>query len=241
MTLKRMDNVLLADRVREAILDAILRKEFSERLPSEDELAGILNVSRTTIRTALQSLEQEGVVTRRRAIGTTVNAHVRPSALGLQRLVGFDRLLEEKGYRVRVETTWERTKPPADMVEVFGLPKGDEALITEKRYYADDALAIFIRDAVPLSHLKDPDALGESIPASMFDFSREYFRRPVDHAVVEILAVVKRKANTQLELHGGEAFTRLHERHYAQGGEMQAMSIVDVDDSFVRFEVVRRQ
>ena len=236
-----MDNALLADRVREAILDAILRKEFAERLPSEDELAGMLNVSRTTIRTALQSLEQEGVVTRRRAIGTTVNAHVRPSALGLQRLVGFDRLLEEKGYRVRVETAWERTKPPADMVAVFDLPKDEEVLVTEKRYYADDALAIFIRDAVPLSHLKDPDAIGRSIPASMFDFSREYFHRPVDHAVVEIVAVVKRKGNTQLEVRGGDAFTRLHERHYGSGGEMQAMSIVDVDDSFVRFEVVRRQ
>jgi GntR family transcriptional regulator len=236
-----MDNALLADRVREAILDAILKKEFAERLPSEDELAGLLNVSRTTIRSALQSLEQEGVITRRRAIGTTVNAHVRPSSLGLQRLVGFDRLLEEKGYRVRVETTWKRSKTPKDVVEIFDLPADEDVLMTEKRYYADDALAIFIRDAVPWSNLKDPASLGESIPPSMFELSEQHFHRAVDHAVVEIVAVVKRKGNTQLELPGGEAFTRLHERHYGQGGEVLAMSVVDVDNSFVRFEVVRRQ
>ena len=56
----------------------------------------MLNVSRTTVRTALQGLERDGVVTRRRAIGTIINPHVRPSSLALQRLIGFDGLLAER-------------------------------------------------------------------------------------------------------------------------------------------------
>lgn len=239
--MKRIDNAPLANRARQAILDAILKKEFSERLPSEDVLADMLNVSRTTIRTALHGLEQEGIVTRRRAIGTTINAHVRPSALGLQRLVGFDGLLAEKGYDVRVESAWEQTKPPADVVQLFGVPEDEDVLLTEKRYFADDALAIYIRDAVLWSELKDPSSLSKTIPPSMFDFSEQYFQNPVDHAVVEIVAVVKRDGNTQLEVPEGEAFTRLHERHYTTTGYMPAISIIDVDDAFVRFEVIRRQ
>ena len=86
----RIENVPLTDQARSAILTAIIEKRFEERLPSEDALAELLNVSRTTIRTALQSLEQDGIITRKRAIGTTVNAHVRASTLALQRMVGFD-------------------------------------------------------------------------------------------------------------------------------------------------------
>jgi GntR family transcriptional regulator len=94
----RIENVPLTEQARSAILEAIVDKRFDERLPSEEALADMLSVSRTTIRTALQSLEQEGIITRKRAIGTTINAHVRPSTMALQRMVGFDGLLKEKGY-----------------------------------------------------------------------------------------------------------------------------------------------
>src|SRR4029079_2161850 len=79
------------EQVREAILDAILAGRFEDdRLPPERDLSKMMRVSRTTIRAALQSLDRSGIVTRRRAIGTTINRHVDPSMLALQRLVGFD-------------------------------------------------------------------------------------------------------------------------------------------------------
>jgi GntR family transcriptional regulator len=242
LQLKRIENAPLADRARTAILDAILKDQFpAGRLPPEDVLAEMLNVSRTTIRTALHSLEQEGVVSRRRAVGTTINGHVRPSALALQRLVGFDALLEEKGYDVRVESFWKRAAAPLDLVELSDDLGDEDVLLTEKRYHADGKLAIYIRDAVRWSELKAPESIEESIPPSMFEFSRQAFHRPIDHAVVEMVAVVKRAGTTKLKIPKGEAFTRLHERHYTSGGELLAASVIDVDDAFVRFEVVRRQ
>jgi GntR family transcriptional regulator len=241
MPLQRIDNSPLAEQARSLILDAILAKDFDERLPSEDVLAEMLNVSRTTIRTALQSLEQEGVITRRRAVGTTINPHVRPSALALQRMVGFDALLREQGYKVRVESTWETGTTPKHFIEAFALHPGEEMLLTDKRYFADDRLAIYIRDAIPLSELEDPDTLEKDIPPSVFEFSRAHCRRPVHHAVVEIVPAVKGKGTTRLQVSSGTPFTRLHERHYTAGGEVIATSIIDVDDAYVRFEVFRRE
>jgi GntR family transcriptional regulator len=82
--LERLENRPLAVKVRDTILQAILDERFDNgRLPSEDELASMLNVSRTTIRTALHSLEQDGIITRRRALGTTVNKHVAPDLVAL--------------------------------------------------------------------------------------------------------------------------------------------------------------
>lgn len=238
---KQLENTPLADRAREAILKAILEKRFDTgRLPSEDELGRMLNVSRTTIRTALQGLERDGIITRRRAIGTRINRHVGPPTLALQRLVGFDWLLREKGHELKVDISWQRAAPPADLAEVFALAADTEYLMMEKLYFADGDPAIYVRDIVSWVELKrEPDS---QPPASLFEFSKLYLRNPIDHAVVELAPMVKRDADTtKLETDVGEPFMRLYERHYSRNGEPTAFSVIDADDDFIRFEVFRRE
>ena len=239
-SIDRIENVPLTEQARSAILEAIVDKRFDERLPSEEALAEMLSVSRTTIRTALQSLEQEGIITRKRAIGTTINAHVRPSTMALQRMVGFDGLLKEKGYQVAVEVEWKRAAPRKEFVDAFSLDADEDSLLTEKFYFADGRLAIFVSDAMPWSNLKDQDFGGE-VPASIFEFSSREWAIPVDHVVAEILPVVKRNAETtRVPVAKGEAITRLHEYHYGSRGSQLAVSMVDVDTEFIHFEVFRR-
>jgi GntR family transcriptional regulator len=236
----RIQNVPLAERARGLILQAILEKRFDHRLPSEEALAEMLNVSRTTIRTALQGLEQDGIITRKRAVGTTINAHVRPSTLALQRMVGFDGLLREKGYEVEVEVAWRRGPAAGAAVEPFGIDPEQDSMIAEKSYFADGAPAIHIRDVLPWSNLRDGDFDGE-VPASIFEFSANEWKQRVDHAVAEILPMVRQSPETtSLSVHE-EPFTRLHERHYDGAGGLLAVSMVDVDNRFFHFEVFRRR
>jgi GntR family transcriptional regulator len=236
----RIENVPLTERVRASILEAIMEKRFDERLPSEEALAQMLNVSRTTIRTALQGLEQDGIITRKRAIGTTINAHVRPSSLALQRMVGFDGLLREKGYKVEVTVDWERRPVGGELAAAFELDPEQDSLLTEKSYFADGALAIYIRDVVAWSNLKADDFSAE-VPASIFEFSGEAWKQRVDHAIAEIMPMVKAATGTKLRVSTGQPFIRLHERHYASRGELLAVSVVDVDSRFFHFEVFRRR
>jgi GntR family transcriptional regulator len=238
---EELQNTPLAERARSAILEAILTHRFpGDRLPSEDELAKMLNVSRTTIRTALHSLEQDGMITRRRAVGTTINRHVGPSTLALQRMIGFDWLLKEKGHKVEVDQSWQRAAPPTDMVAIFDVDPEVDCFVTEKLYFADGALAIFVRDLIPWENLAaDPP---KNPAASLFDFSKRYCTRPIDHAVAEMVPLVERERNvTRLDLKRGKAFIRLHEIHYAHDGDQLAYSLIDVDDEFIRFEVFRRR
>ena len=238
--IERIANVSLSEQARRAILEAIIDGSFDSRLPSEDNLAEMLNVSRTTIRTALQSLEQEGVINRRRAIGTTVNAHIRPSTLALQRMIGFHWLLEEKGYDVKVDVSWSRGEPNHGFTTFFPELEGEDCLLTEKSYLADGNLAILICDAVPWRLLRNQDFDGD-VPASIFEFSVSEWKQPVDHAVAEIIPFTKKTdSDSKLPVGIGQPITRLVEWHYGSDSQRLAASIVDTSSDYFRFEVFRR-
>ena len=68
-----IETTSLVSQAHDSILSAILEGEFADKLPSEDQLAEMLNVSRTTIRSAIQGLENEGLVSRKRSAGTTIH------------------------------------------------------------------------------------------------------------------------------------------------------------------------
>jgi GntR family transcriptional regulator len=126
------------------------------------------------------------------------------------------------------------------MAEVFPTTAGQECLLTEKSYFAGKALAIWIRDAIPRSNLKRQD-FDDPLAASLFELMANHGIKKVDHAVVEIVAETKRAdAGTKLDLGECEPFTRLHESHFSSAGLPLAFSLVDVDNSFITFQVFRR-
>lgn len=71
----------LGDRVYEYILSQIMTGDFavSERLPSEDELAERMGVSRPVVREALGRLREDGLVTSRRGSGSYVVRRPAPA------------------------------------------------------------------------------------------------------------------------------------------------------------------
>lgn len=237
---EQLDNRLLAARARAEILAAIFDGRFEGKLPSEDKLAAMLNISRTTVRTALQSLERDGVVTRQRAIGTLINPHVRPSSLTLQRLVGFDGLLEERGFDVKVDMSWDWAKPDEGLLNAFPLAAYEDYLTVEKAYRADGTLALLIIDIVPRSSLP-AEELPPEIDASLFAFSERTWPAPIHHAVVKLVPEVKKGDNTKLEIDDGVPFLRLHEVHYSARGEALAYSVISADPNYISLEVVRTQ
>ena len=87
-----------------AQVEQILRKAIEDsrfpggRLPTLVELADQLRVSRETVRLALDSLQREGLITKRRRRGTFVNSDSVPAVLKAPRLKVLGYLLEEYDY-----------------------------------------------------------------------------------------------------------------------------------------------
>ena len=112
------------ERIAERIVTAIALGEFvpDQRLPTERELASMLEVSRTTVREALQRLQASGYVTTRRGRGggTFVRADRGPDfddmiarTLGpvwadLTELLDFRRLVEQLIARTAAQRRDER-------------------------------------------------------------------------------------------------------------------------------------
>ncbi|WP_079122562.1 GntR family transcriptional regulator [Streptomyces abyssalis] len=104
------------------VLSDALDSEFAvgEILPNERELAARFGVARATLRQALEQLELEGRLQRRRGVGTTV----APPRFGVDVVQG------EQGWPGTPDDAWqtgesEETAPPAGVAALLGHEQGE--------------------------------------------------------------------------------------------------------------------
>lgn len=114
---------ILADELRSQIERGVYAD--GDRLPSENEMAGQYGLSRQTVRQALDLLEAEGVLSRRRGSGTYVE-QVQPKAPATHSIGvvtsyigdyifpdiirGIEAKLAENGYRTLLFSTQNRVE-----------------------------------------------------------------------------------------------------------------------------------
>jgi GntR family transcriptional regulator len=241
--LQPLDTGLLTHRAKERLKNAIIDGLFGDQLPSEVELARQLGVSRPTVRSALRSLEEEGLITRRRGIGTRVNNHIARAKLTLNRAVGFYDLIQEAGHEPAIAYTHVRTDAASlELATKLEAEPGAEVITIDRLFLADSAPAIsvmemILRANVTVSHLTDSD-----VAASIFTFADRYATKPIDHTVVEIApAVADSRLAKLLRLKQGEPLLHLIETHYSVENDLMMVSSIHVVDRFIRFRVVRRR
>src|SRR5215213_2141222 len=99
------------------------RHRPGERLPPEQELSAHLGISRGTLRTALQRLEDSGEIVRRQGSGTYVGRAVSTSLdEGLEKLVSYSSLARERGVKLEVGDLSVEERPlSAEIAELFGV------------------------------------------------------------------------------------------------------------------------
>ena len=241
--LKPLATRRLAERAKEALLESIRSGAFRDRyLPSEERLAEQLGVSRTTVREALRSLEELGMVTRQHGIGTSINEHV-VRATSLNRIVGFYDLIREAGFEAEIAWTVAARGPaPEEVARRLGETEvGAPLLMIERLFLADGAPAVHLTEHVPEAELVRPvDA--DAVPDSIFEFADEFCRAPVDHTIVEIVPLVAAdEIALKLEVPDGEPLLRLIETHFTSAGAPFVISVIHTVDRLLRFSVVRKR
>jgi len=153
----------IADRLRREIAEGTF--EPSGRLPSESQIMERFNVSRVTVRLALDQLDKDGLIERRKGKGTfVVGKQVRHQ---IDTLRSFHESLKVQGFDATmriVELTAIET-PPA-FVSLFGA----KCTLLERLHVVDD----------------EPIALGRSfLPAVMSELDLETVERQPTYALLK--------------------------------------------------------
>ena len=127
------------------------RHRPGDRLPPEHEVAGMLGISRGTLRTALQRLEQTGEIVRRQGSGTFVGRVAVPTQLDerLERLEPYSSLAKRRG--VALTATKLRIEQRAvgrEVGELLSLRSTTPVTTIFRVLMADDSPAAVMFDVV---------------------------------------------------------------------------------------------
>jgi GntR family transcriptional regulator len=199
-----------------------------------------MGVSRTTVRAALQSLADDGIISRRRRHGTVVNRHVLRSSMPLNRLVSFRALIEQCGHEPSVDPQIHRTQPAdEDAAAALDIAPGTPCLVVKRLLRAGGEPVIHITDTVALDRLPP---VGEIVDAdSTFGFLAANGVGAVDYARAEVVPrVADARSPSELDLAPGTAYIELRETLFTREHARIAFSRIAVDDTLVRFSLVRR-
>ena len=126
------------------------RHRPGERLPPEQELSGQLGISRGTLRTALQRLEESGEIVRRQGSGTYVGRSSSTSLdEGLERLISYSELAQQRGVKLELgELELESRRLGPEIAELFGVEPDVEAATVTRVLMIDGRRGAWMRDVV---------------------------------------------------------------------------------------------
>jgi GntR family transcriptional regulator len=127
------------------------RYRQGDRLPPEHEVAAMLGVSRGTLRSALQRLEDSGEIVRRQGSGTFVGRVSVPTALDerLERLEPYSSLAARRGLTLSsVDLRIERRPVGVEVGDALGLAPIAAATTVSRTLVANDAPVAVMFDVV---------------------------------------------------------------------------------------------
>lgn len=192
--MKKIKSQSLSEEVRQEILNYI-KTSFDgkdNKLPTEEQFCEILGVSRITIRTALNTLANDGIIFRRQGKGTFVNPQAVSMKVQFNPVSLFSDMIVQCGYKPGIKLLdSHNSTADREIAKALEISEGDEIVVAKKIFLADEKPCAFCVDYFPTSLLKSPADLklmGE-YPNSLFDFLDARCGRRVEWDRTEIITV----------------------------------------------------
>jgi GntR family transcriptional regulator len=217
VTLNRPKHKTLTDATVTAIQEAIHQGKFpaGSQLPPELNLMEMLGVSRTTLREALRTLEEQGAIYRRRGLGTFVSERAIVKDLSIN--FGIMEMITQAGYTPKTVNceirTWEASGKLAQDLEI---PEGTAVVSVQRLRLANDTPIIISEDFVPVSILKGK-TIKESdvINQSLYDYLEKTCNIRILQGVATMRPVgASREVAEKLQIHRNDILMLISQIDY---------------------------
>ncbi len=141
--LDHSSSVPLHDQAEQWVLGYIMKAKEGDLLPDEVALSKRLGISRNTLRVALDRLVREGLLERRRGVGTRILS--AQTATGLGEWESFTREMKARGHQVEnYRLNVEKVTANETVANALGVPPQTEILhLLRVRGYDDSPVAVF--------------------------------------------------------------------------------------------------
>lgn len=148
------------------IEDAIKRGEINpgDALPSERDLAQRADVSRVTVRKAVQQLVQDGMLVQRHGSGTFVAQETQRVEQSLSQLTSFTEDMARRGMSVRAEWLDRGIYVPSpEETMILGLGAGERVTRVSRLRLTEQTPLAIERASLSAAILSDPLGIGNSL------------------------------------------------------------------------------
>lgn len=187
-----------------------------QKIPAERELAGEFGVSRMTLRQAIQTLVDEGVLERRVGSGTFVaNRKVQEKMSGV---TSFTELMQAIGKVPSSKTiSYHFTIPSESEAETLKLDPGERVLRMERVRYGNKVPICFEVATIPAAIIANFSK--EEVAGSFYHTLAKKAHLFPGHAVQKVSATnATEKIAEYLGIHRGDALLRMTQISYLQDG-----------------------
>ncbi|MEI6406566.1 MAG: GntR family transcriptional regulator [Actinomycetes bacterium] len=210
----------LADQVRDHLRIRILRHEWlpGGKIPGEFELADQYDVARVTIRTALRSLETQGLIDIRHGSGAYIADFGDSVRAGLQELRSITQTIREMGHKAEMVTrsTLIRKATPQEAIDLQ-ITETDDVLHIERSIKADGTVVVFSYDTFNVAELT-PAVIKKMTNGSVFTALNSIRKHPV-RARAEIHAISSTEVGWGRDRPKSGLYLLLSQVHYLRNGK----------------------
>ncbi len=157
-------------QLRKNIEDAVNRGLIGpgDALPSERDIATKAEISRVTVRKAVQDLVKGGVLVQRHGSGTFVAPRMERVEQSLSRLTSFTEDMARRGMAVRSQWLDRGLYAPSpDEMMVLGLAASELVARVSRLRIANDTPLAIERASLSAGSLPDPGSVGSSLYAAL--------------------------------------------------------------------------
>jgi GntR family transcriptional regulator len=198
--INRPEHSTLTDRTAMALSEAIRRGDYppGSQLPSENELCEFMAVSRTTLRDAMRKLQDQGLVTRKRGLGTFTSD--RTILKDLSKNFGITEMILLAGLepgtadaKVGIGTA------EGEIADRLQLEPGAQVVRVERLRTANGQPVVWSIDVASLSIFGEQDPDLEALESiSIYEYVKEALQRRIVRGVASLKPVMPSRLVAEL-------------------------------------------